>query len=239
MCVPGVMGRKPALTRWRCQQLERSLQSNSPRQRGFLRSRLGKTHPGGDSAPGTIMAVPSGQVSVRFLRRGRRHGPPIVAGPSAAARDEAAIAVPDRVLPAAALRRWTRVAGSAGRSSCRVGPHERIVARAFQELGIDQRREERLRGRRVQAPEALHLWSRQAQAWNFQVLGADHPQPVRDVGVSGQRLPCPRILSPARTRDNRAIGARSRGGFPDRPERLSRTPRQSVGALASTRSKGC
>ena len=66
-------------------------------------------------------------------------------------------------------------------SSADVRAHVGILGRASQELHVHKRRDERLRGHLVEAPEALHLGFRQAQARTLHVLGAYQLEPLGEM----------------------------------------------------------
>ena len=56
--------------------------------------------------------------------------------------------------------------------SVSIGAHVGVVTRASEKLDVDERREQRFRCDRVEAPESLCLLLRQTQAGDLEILGA-------------------------------------------------------------------
>jgi hypothetical protein len=67
---------------------------------------------------------------------------------------------------------------STDRGTTLVGPHESSVTGAEEELGIDQRSQERIAGRPIQTPQPLRLRRRQAESGHFDVLALNTPKDV-------------------------------------------------------------
>jgi hypothetical protein len=59
-----------------------------------------------------------------------------------------------------------------------VGPHEGSVTRAKQELGVDERTEQRVTCGPIKTPQSLRLRRRQSKSWHFDVLTLNSPEDV-------------------------------------------------------------